>query len=527
MSKTDVTTTPESFQRVIKKNESSITPISSSNKVEPIQQRTSDEPNLGNDKNLSRLNSFSISGAPSTTENSTENNKIPNNDLISQQNDPSTNTSTKSPYSEPSENSHPRPVAKVKLNLDKLSHGDNISRMEAAVKTHQNGTDHGSMPVRSFGTLESSNESVEDVSTDQTQTWTQSSPSPLMAEILTGVSASEPETLLTAIQNDRNMTEISSEFLTSSQAGAQSSDNDYHDGTLTANGDYFDYSDQHYHTHYYQDYYYEYVTGEGHSNDYSMEVENNEETLVEQKYENTSNVGVTTVTTALPVEINPTVEFTGDDIHLPEEINDIHDEDTSDSVRDTPNNEQKQYYDVTTEAEPNSHETLIEKGAKTDDFEYEEAGEINAIDVHEERVHYDENNNENDDSFAREQQQNLSSLMQFLDSPHRETTTNFVPSLHGAQTDIVRTNINYSDDSRDPVSSDDHADTEDDHNETTESHDNIIHPLVTVMGPDNSPDTSHSLKLLIKPSFHFPDSKVIMIIKAKQDERNKHEIKLC
>ena len=54
---------------------------------------------------------------------------------------------------------------------------------------------------------------------------------------------------------------------------------------------------------------------------------------------------------------------------------------------------------------------------------------------------------ENDDSFAREQQQNLSSLMQFLDSPHRETTTNFVPSLHGAQPDIVRTNINYSDDS--------------------------------------------------------------------------------
>ena len=98
-----------------------------------------------------------------------------------------------------------------------------------------------------------------------------------MPEIVSSGSET-PEPSLTGMQDDRNMTAISSP----GQSTLRQDDNDYFvNGDLTANGDYFDYSDQHH----YHDYYYEYVTTkeEGHLDDYYNGNEVNEETFVEQK----------------------------------------------------------------------------------------------------------------------------------------------------------------------------------------------------------------------------------------------------
>ena len=493
---TTTSTTTKSFQYSSNKNisliPSSAGDSSSSHAnikiVELFQQRPASQhhwSNLTNDKNSSNLNPFNqnapaaqvVSSGASLSDNSGGDNNTAENDLKSPLNDPQV------PYSQDITTKNSHSEAKVKLNLDKLKDVGNISRMEA-VKTHQNGTG---------GNIQHLEDSK-------------------MPEIVSSGSET-PEPSLTGMQDDRNMTAISSP----GQSTLRQDDDDYFvNGDLTANGDYFDYSDQHH----YHDYYYEYVTTkeEGHLDDYYNGNEHNEETFVEQNVENMSN---DSVMMPHPVEINQNGEFTSstDDPRSvsEEEIDDIHDEDTSEY--DTPSREQEQYYDVTTDAELNSHEILIETSTKTDDFEYEEANEeINATDEHKHRVYYDENNNEYDDNFASTHQQNISgiSLMQFTNSHHNDMTSNFGSS---PQPDIVRTNINYPaenrDDNLDEVTRDDHADIDYDHNETILSvssppspdvhqDSDIHHPLLTLMQ-----NTPQSLHLLIKPSFHFPDSKVI------------------
>ena len=111
------------------------------------------------------------------------NNNTAENDLKSPLNDPQV------PYSQDIGTKNRQFEAKVKLNLDKLKDVGNISRMEA-VKTHQNGTRGNILH------LEDSK----------------------MPEIVSSGSET-PEPSLTGMQDDRNMTEISS---TSSQ-----DDNDY------------------------------------------------------------------------------------------------------------------------------------------------------------------------------------------------------------------------------------------------------------------------------------------------------------
>merc|ERR1712233_205663 len=83
----------------------------------------------------------------------------------------------------------------------------------------------------------------------------------------------------------------------------------------------------------------------------------------EQKDENRSNVSMTT---SLPVEINSTVEFTDDEIHHQEEINDNHNEDTSEECNE--NNEK---------SEGNEDNEDIADNEDNEDHEYNEDNEDN------------------------------------------------------------------------------------------------------------------------------------------------------
>ena len=298
--------------------------------------------------------------------------------------------------------------------------------------------------------------------------------------------------LPTAMQDDRNMTFISSEVLASSTASESSSNQpvtDYKEGP-----DYYDY----YHPEYYYDYQ---VTSprEGHPNDVGDYNENpdddEEETGEEQNFVNTLN---DVVMTEHPVEIFKVVtEYNGEaeDAVIEEEIDDIHDEDTV----DTPNNdeeEQEQYYDITDRPELNRHETSEQTEAKTSDVGVEECNEIFV-----EAAHEDEDNNTNDDNIEIATTYEESGHEDHHEITDNESALNSAPRIANhfnkddgatylADNDIDQGNTRGTTSTMSP-------------RVHLESSKPIHHPLLTLIHR-----SSQSFRLLVTPSFHMPDSKV-------------------
>ena len=296
----------------------------------------------------------------------------------------------------------------------------------------------------------------------------------------------------TAMQDDRNMTFISSEFLTSSPPPSPS---------LLSNeaaADYEDYYGAHY---YHPDYYYHYDQATGHLNDASDaadylddEEDYNDEEIIEQQND--------IVSSKHPVEAFPVSTETNGAV-IEEEIDDIHDEDES----DTPNNEQEQYYDITDRPELNSHETTtLITDTKTNDDE-----DAAAMDVHD-----NNNNNEKDDNIEIVPHQ--SDSVQIVDKTHSQEITNNVPSLNSANTNIMASH--YPDDASVTETEDDHADIDNEIGDDHSDHDH--HHVVTSAAPNVAVESqmihqplltlkhqsSQSLRLLITPSCHVPHSEV-------------------
>ena len=301
-------------------------------------------------------------------------------------------------------------------------------------------------------------------------------------------------------------------------AGARTGQDGVEDSTTTANTDsddptpppprepvYYDYYGDP------EEYYYNYVTGEGRGDHYYY------------------YAGDTRVET--PEIPHPPADGAGGEASE-EEIDDIHEEDASDAAA-TPSpstaQQQEQYHEVSSDAEPARHETPLTVEtelaiAKTDHNEYEEAAdeEINAIDDHEAAL--DEDNTGGDVLVLVRTRDKLemetSTQVPVSDDDKDRDEADMGPSSATIATPgDTEDRANLDADGRDDIEPADHG-SQDDHSAESGSEDD--HRMVTAaLAPDQMPpllqlmehkqEHPQTLRLRISPSVHFPDSKVISL----------------